>query len=36
MLKDDTNLPEWVQGKITLAEDYVVTAAQYMNSKSKE
>lgn len=36
MLKDDTNLPEWVQSKITLAEDYVVTAAQYMNSSVKE
>ena len=33
MLEDDTNLPEWVQSKITLAEDYIVTSAQYMNSQ---
>jgi hypothetical protein len=29
MLEPDTDLPEWVQSKITLAEDYVVTAANY-------
>lgn len=29
MLKPETDLPEWVQSKITLAEDYVVTAANY-------
>ena len=33
MLEDDTNLPEWVQLKITLAEDYVVTAANYMEGE---
>ena len=33
MLEDDTNLPEWVQLKITLAEDYVVTAANYMDGE---
>jgi hypothetical protein len=36
MLSDDTNLPEWVQSKITLAEDYIVSAAQYMQSEMKE
>lgn len=36
MLGEDTNLPEWVQGKITLAEDYIVSAAQYMQSEMKE
>jgi len=36
MLEDDTNLPEWVQSKITLAEDYIVTAAQYMQSQMSE
>jgi hypothetical protein len=36
MLEDDTNLPEWVQSKITLAEDYIVTAAQYMQSQMNE
>jgi hypothetical protein len=33
MLEPDTNLPEWVQAKITLAEDYVVTAANYMEGQ---
>ncbi len=33
MLEDDTNLPEWVQSKITLAEDYVLTAANYMEGE---
>lgn len=36
MLGEDTNLPEWVQGKITLAEDYLVSAAQYMQSEMSE
>ena len=30
MLKPDTDLPEWVQSKITLAYDYMQTAADYM------
>jgi hypothetical protein len=34
MLKPDTNLPEWVQSKITLAEDYITTATNYMMSRS--
>lgn len=33
MLEDNTNLPEWVQSKITLAEDYILTAANYMRSE---
>jgi hypothetical protein len=36
MLEDTTNLPEWVQSKITLAEDYVVTAANYMEGEMNE
>jgi hypothetical protein len=36
MLEDNTNLPEWVQSKITLAEDYVVTAANYMEGEMNE
>jgi hypothetical protein len=36
MLDDDTNLPEWVQSKITLAEDYVLTAANYMEGELDE
>jgi hypothetical protein len=36
MLKPNTNLPEWVQSKITLAEDYIVTAANYMEGELSE
>lgn len=36
MLKPDSNLPEWVQSKITLAEDYIVTAANYMEGEMNE
>lgn len=36
MLKPNTNLPEWVQSKITLAEDYIVTAANYMEGELNE
>ena len=36
MLKDDTNMAEWVQSKITLAADYVSTVADYMQSEVKE
>lgn len=32
MLGDDQNLPEWVQSKITKAEDYLSTAHNYMMS----
>lgn len=36
MLKPETDLPEWVQSKITLAEDYITTAANYMMSEMSE
>jgi hypothetical protein len=36
MLKVDTNLPEWVQSKITLAEDYITTASNYLQGEMKE
>lgn len=36
MLDEDTNLPEWVQSKVTLAEDYISTAANYMRSEMTE
>lgn len=36
ILKPDSNLPEWVQSKITLAEDYIVTAANYMEGEMNE
>lgn len=36
MLSADTNLPEWVQSKITLAEDYISTASNYLHSEMSE
>lgn len=36
MLEPDTNLPEWVQLKITLALDYIETAASYMEGEMKD
>ena len=36
MLEDEDNLPEWVQSKITLAEDYISTVANYMMSEVDE
>ena len=36
MLDDDTNLAEWCQSKITLAEDYLSTVANYMRSEMNE
>jgi hypothetical protein len=36
LLKPDTDLPEWVQSKITLATDYIQTAADYMYSEMNE
>jgi hypothetical protein len=36
MLGEDDNLPEWVASKVTLAEDYIVSAAQYMQSEMNE
>jgi hypothetical protein len=36
IMKPDTDLPEWVQSKITLATDYIVTAADYLYSELKE
>ena len=36
MLKPDTDLPEWVQSKITLATDYIQTAADYLYSEMNE
>ena len=32
MLEDDENLPEWVQAKITKAEDYITTSLDYLKS----
>ena len=36
MLKPESDLPEWAQLKITLAQDYVLTARDYMESELKE
>jgi len=36
MIEDDTNLAEWCQAKITLAEDYLSTVANYMRSEMNE
>lgn len=35
-MSEDTNLPEWVQSKITLAEDYISTASNYMQGEMNE
>lgn len=35
-MSEDTNLPEWVQSKITLAEDYISTASNYMQGEMSE
>lgn len=35
MLEDDENLPEWVQAKITKAEDYITTSLDYMKSSEE-
>jgi len=36
MLEENTNLPGWVQSKITLAEDYISTASNYMQGEMNE
>jgi len=36
MMKPDTDLPEWVQSKITLAADYIQTSCDYMTSEMNE
>jgi hypothetical protein len=36
MIDDADNLPEWVQSKITLSEDYISTVANYMTAEMNE
>ena len=36
MLEPNTDLPEWVQSKVTLAYDYMQTAADYMATEMSE
>ena len=33
MMEADDNLPEWVQNKLTLAEDYITTVRDYLKAK---
>lgn len=35
MLSDDENMPEWVQSKITLAQDYISSVRDYLQSKQE-
>lgn len=35
MLSDNDNLPEWVQSKLTLAQDYLQTVCDYMYSQNE-
>ena len=35
-LEDDTNISEWAQSKITLAEDYISTVSNYMQGESEK
>ena len=36
MIDDADNLPEWVQSKITIAEDYISTVTNYMTAEMNE
>jgi hypothetical protein len=35
MITDEENMPEWVQSKITLAQDYISTVRDYIQSKEE-
>jgi hypothetical protein len=35
MLSDDENIPEWVQSKITLAQDYITHVRDYLQSREE-
>jgi hypothetical protein len=35
MIKNDDNMPEWVQSKITLAQDYISSVRDYLQSKEE-
>jgi hypothetical protein len=36
MVDDDTNLPEWVEAKITKAQDYLSAVMNYMKGKKAD
>lgn len=35
MLSTDDNLPEWVQSKLTIAEDYITTVRDYLKATAE-
>jgi hypothetical protein len=35
MIEDGDNMPEWVQSKITLAQDYITSVRDYLQSKEE-
>ena len=35
-MEDDTNISEWAQSKITVAEDYISTVSNYMQGESEK
>jgi hypothetical protein len=35
MLSDEENMPEWVQSKITLAQDYITCVRDYLQSREE-
>ena len=36
ILDDDVEMPEWIESKITLSEDYITTCVNYMRSEMNE
>jgi|TARA_B110000977_G_scaffold157994_1_gene201262 hypothetical protein len=36
LMEDDTNLPEWIQSKLTIAEDHIMSSANYLQSRMEE
>jgi len=36
MVKDDDNLPEWVQSKVTKATDYMTSVRDYLQSEKED
>lgn len=36
MVKDDDNLPEWVQAKVTKAADYITSVRDYLEAEKND
>jgi len=36
MVKDDENLPEWVQSKVTKAADYITSVRDYLEAEKND